>query len=116
MTMTNDNIAEEINRISRCIDFRGDRDLRVNAGKLIDALTLARTLITRPRPDDANLKPGCLDEAYVLTLKYADNVLEDLRRDVDCLNSDLRQARFDNLDDAQDTIRALIYIAQGLRD
>ena len=111
--MTNDQIAEEINRIIRCVDFTFDRNLRHNATEAIDALKLARALISRPRPDAPVLNTSALDEAYVMSLEYADKALEDLREDVESIERGLRRPYLDNLDDAQDTIGGLIHVARN---
>ncbi len=95
-------IVSELARVSRCVDFRHQRDLRSNATNVLENLALARVMIKT-----SGLKSvGALE-----SLRAADVALDALREDVDCLDSKLRRSVTDNIDDAQDSVRSIISLA-----
>lgn len=95
-------LVSELNRVSRCVDFRHERDLRINSTTVLENIALACVMIKL-----SGLKSvGALE-----SLRTADVALDALREDVDCLDARLRRPVNDNIDDAQDSIRSIISLA-----
>jgi len=95
-------IVEELNRITRCVDFRHDRNFRTSATAVVDNLDMARHIIGAH---------GLKSVGAVECLNAANLALDAMREDLNCLDSNLRRSFGDNIDDAQDTVRSLIFMA-----
>jgi hypothetical protein len=95
-------IVEELNRITRCIDFRHDRNFRTSSTAVIDNLDMARHIVGAH---------GLKSFGAIESLNAANVALDAMREDLDCLDSNLRRSFGDNIDDAQDTVRTLIWMA-----
>ncbi len=96
-------ITEELARVSRCVDFRHERLLRSSSTTIVENLNLARSIIGAH---------GLKSFGAVECLKAADAAIEELREDILCLDLNLRRHFFDNCDDAQDSIRTFISLAE----
>jgi len=96
-------ITEELARVSRCVDFRHERLLRSSSTTIAENLDLARSIIGAH---------GLKAVGAVESLKAADEAIEELREDILCLDANLRRHFFDNCDDAQDSIRTFISLAE----
>lgn len=100
--LTPDFIVNELSRVSRCVDFRHERNLRKSSSEIIENITVARAIISAH---------GLKAIGAVESLKAADSAINELREDILCLDANCRRPFFDNCDDAQDSIQTFISLA-----
>jgi hypothetical protein len=92
-------LVSELSRVARCVDFRHERHLRINAQIAVENIALACILIKNS---------GTKAIGVAECLNTADVALDNLREDAETLDIKLRRPVTDNVDDAQDSVRCIV--------
>ena len=106
MTTTTSDLAfyvNELNRVLRCVDFRYESKLKNSASDVVENIALACVSIKIS---------GLKSSSAIASLNAADAAIEELRKDIELMSANLRRPFLDNCDDAQDSIRCIIYLAK----